>query len=271
MSVKTATKNCTINNLPKSFIDSSYSLHRDEKQTCKVCLNAEKTSGLRWTDVCNSIPWITSRNIPPCIWGISCGAFYNTDNDGNNRQWAFYEYADSVIYKFHDEEKALDTMMENVINDFPTRVSNPYDSLAWENEIANGILDDWDLDIRECNVETIFQGSCLYAYIMRKMGVVGLRNLNKIKTENLRNEIKQNGMKSVDELMLEFSNISIKDGKPPTKTRKPKRTPAAASVPRIVKAKTNRIASATKVTDETSVKKNKYHKRFLKTKKPTKL
>ena len=91
-------------------------------------------------------------------------------------------------------------------------------------------------------------------------------NTQEIQAERVKNE-----SKSIDELMIEFQNISVKITKRSKRIKKSKNVPRGSSMPRIVKAKLNRSSTRKKAEDDVSVKNNKYHKRHVKTKKPTKL
>ena len=129
------------------------------------------------------------------------------------------------------------------------------------------------------------QFACLFAYTIRRIGNITARAFLKRreisknptkkptpkKGQAITHNVTQNGSKSIDELMKEFKTISVNAKKLRKKPKKSKNEPIGSSVPRIVKAKSNRVGTAKKSEDETSVKCNKYHKRFVKTKKPTKL
>jgi len=128
------------------------------------------------------------------------------------------------------------------------------------------------------------QFACLFAYTIRRIGNITARAFLKRreiskntakkpipKDQPITQNVTQNGSKSIDELMKEFKTISVNSKKLRKKVKKSKNEPIGSSVPRIVKSKSNRAGTAKKSEDETSVKCNKYHKRFVKTKKPTKL
>jgi len=73
-----------------------------------------------------------------------------------------------------------------------------------------------------------------------------------------------------DELVASFSKINVKNsGKVTKKIKKTKKVPQATSRPKITKIRPAKKVK--KVDDDVSVKKNKYNKRFTKTKKPAKL
>ena len=61
---------CSITNLPKSFTRSLRSLHADWDGNCTMCMEAAKHHGVNPSEIYQAVPWMKSRKIPLCIWGL---------------------------------------------------------------------------------------------------------------------------------------------------------------------------------------------------------
>ena len=268
-----------VENLPTKFMEHLAELHVANDGKCPLCdiviESMEENDFLK----AKPIPWMVEKNIPRCIWAL--GKYIMDTHDIEPVAMDRHNRVADKCYK-GGNAKLEDILYQRRCRRFycTQNVHKVFQIIRDDLLETFGIC---TYCLGDGGVVLIMQAMDIYKYsvvneeyhfdkIERKHEPIGFGTLNQLKFIKLGKirPIDEIPLRPIDEIMKEFANEKTKKQKSMKKKGK-RSVPQKRTKPRILRTSKNCTKKEEKVDDDQSVKSNRYHKRFTKTKKPARL
>jgi len=270
-----------VENLPTDFLKHLAELHVANDGKCPLCDAVTDFMEENYFLKAKPIPWLVEKNIPQCIWAL--GKYII---DTHSIEPLVMDRHSRITDKCY---KGGNAKLENVL--YQRRCRQFYCTQNVHKIfqiIPDDLMDTFGICtycLGDGGVVLIMQAMDIYKYslvnrdyhfdkVERKRDPIGFGTtpINQLRFIQLgkRRPIVKIPLRPIDEIMKEFGDEKTKKQKS-TKKKGKQSVPQKRTKPRIVRTSKNCTNKEAKVDDDQSVKSNRYHKRFTKTKKPARL